>query len=189
MQYCIGTVTREMKKKQSCLWCRYRCFGGDKPLTVWDRGEETLIPQTVFPTCETSSSPECRAGDQSQAVWRWLWSPHVNMFTHKVTHNTIQKINKTAESLHPIPRHPLTPTNNEAITGISKQRKSTSQYYNTFCMKTYVKKSHFYSSNLCRSNWKYGYPISLFEPIYVNGGFNTHCFAYQHIFLKILSLL
>lgn len=79
---------RNVKKS---LWCRYCCLRGDKPLTVWDRGEETLIPQTVFPTCETSSSPECRAGDQSQVVWRWLWSPHVNMFTHKVTHNTIQK--------------------------------------------------------------------------------------------------
>lgn len=48
--------------------------------------------------------------------------------------HTIQykKINKTVESLHPTPGHPLTPNNNEAITGVSKQRKSTSQYYNSW---------------------------------------------------------
>lgn len=133
----------------SCLWCGYGCLGGDKPLTVWDRGEETLIPQTLFPTCETSSSPEYRAGDQSQPVWRWLWSPHVNMFTHKVTHNTIQKNKQDSRVPSSYPR---ASTNTEQQWGYHRDIKTKKINIPILqLMKTLSLNSHIYSSNLCRS--------------------------------------
>lgn len=105
--------------------------------------------------------------------------------------HTIQykKINKTVESLHPILRHPLTPTNNEAITGISKQRNQHPNITTLFAWKLILK--NLISIAQISVDQIENMDIQF---LYLNQftlmGVSIHIVLHIHIFfLKILSLL